>query len=314
MSDNPHADVDADAEPAREIVTAHLPGDEPASSRVPSQRSDSRIVYDGRTYAEPWQPAPPTPGHEPHDVDEPADLGPAVSVELFGQAAPVGVVEPAPRYLAVCRPCDIGQLPFRDESSRDRWAAIHATSTGHRVTLATDDPDTGSTITGYADPPTRLPDPVPLVRGTAPVDDAARPPLVEFVAYPGRAPDLVCTIAPQAGAAWLLVAAHACMVGRGSLGVEQPQRVLYTGRATRTQLGGWSIRIDGVLGAEHPYDGRAVGDTFGVDGADNPTDVEQAAAAWVADLTGRPVHEVVVVLLVDGPQPGASLPEAAPVG
>lgn len=261
-----------------------------------------------------------TVDERPPDVDERGDVDQAppytVSDRRRVQPDPAGgeQLADAPAatvFMAECADnCTPGGVPFPAEELRDSWARSHRLATGHRVTLAQLTSDGETRISGYAgDPPAAAEQaPAPTARASArasaPVPPPTTPthPRVGFVVGADGQPDLVCSIAPRAGAAWLLTAAHACMLGRGSLGVEQPHRAMYTGRVVPTPLGGWQVTIDGVYGAESTDYGKAIGMIFGVHTSDATAElIEDAAEAYVAEETGLPRERFTVVLLSDQP-------------
>ena len=211
--------------------------------------------------------------------------------------------EPQVMYLAACQQCpqvDASGLPqrmavpFARKSDRDHWANGHASARGHVVSLVEQHPASGSTITGRVDPDGAPP---PAV-GVA----AYEPPLIAFVVRSGKDPDLLCTIPERAGAAWLLTAAHACLLGRGSLGVPQPDRALYVGRLTppSPHEQQWHVRIDGVLAAGvDDRIGDAVGMRMQVDGNLGPAQVEDVCEALIAGAHGIGRHLFSVVVMAD---------------
>lgn len=127
------------------------------------------------------------------------------------------------------------------------------------------------------------------------------PPLVAFIARAGADPDLMCRIPPRAGAAWLLTAAHACALGRGSLGIQVAHRVMYAGRVARDPAGVWSVRIDGLLGATDTRFGAPVGARWSVDGHADITDVEDNIERLLSWEYMIPRAEFTVVLMSDAP-------------
>lgn len=294
----------------RDVVDVLLPGDQPATSHVRTVDSD-RIAGEllaAQLAERPVESAAAAIGElfaAAHDRPFVVNDRRRVTADLPAEAPAPGPY--AVEYVMICRECWPYPVPWPTRDRRDSEARHHADEYAHPVTLAEQADTTGTTITGYIDP-------TPPARATVPAPrDRRRPPLVAFVAPADGPPDLVCTVTPRAGAAWLVTAAHACLRGRGSLGVEQPHRVMYTGRAARTPLGGWSILIDGVVGATSLEHGQPIGCVFGVDGTDNPEAVEEAAEAYVADTAGLDPDTFGVVLLVDD-HAGAPAPDPAPAG
>lgn len=206
-------------------------------------------------------------------------------------------------YLAACAQCarqqqNLGEgeaqhmaVPFGRETDRDRWAATHAAIRGHRVALVEQHPHTGSTITGHVDPPARG-------AASAPIPD---PPLIAFVVRSGREPEMLCTIPDRAGAAWLLTAAHACMLGAGSLGIPQPHRVLYVGRMgpVHPDTNMLSVRIDGLLGATGPQFAAPVGFDYRVSVKLDPASAENVLEAMICHEHGIGRNLFSVVLMTD---------------
>lgn len=272
-------------------------------------------------------------------VDEPAPLVGVETAEQNGAAPPTefaavvdalraryrpGVPDdqvpppPAVQHLAFCGTCAVEQgddphlaIPFATEADRDQWAAAHADTRRHTVTLARHTPGSGggTTIEGRADP-----DPLPGTRPAATRGAAAVPgrpaPLVAFVVPEGGRPDLLCRIPNRAGASWLLTAAHACLLGRqGSAGIPEPHRALYVGRVTEhPQV--FEVRIDGVIGALVPAFGLPIGDHFIVPRDTSLPGIEDAVEA---EITGR--HRLdrsmfSVVLMADAPPGDPPDPDA----
>ena len=181
-------------------------------------------------------------------------------------------------------------IPFATEADRDRWALGHARTKGHTLTLIEQHPGTGSTITGTCEPEP----------GDGPPADGERAaPLVAFVVREGSPPDMLVRIPPRAAAAWLLTAAHAALLGKGSLGVDQPHRVLYVGRISRDG-DDWQVRIDGLLGAaaDDRY-GDAIGLQCRVDAKLSPLQVEDVVEALVGRMIGLGRNAFSVVIMAD---------------
>lgn len=225
--------------------------------------------------------------------------------------APAGAADAAlVLYLAACAQCQqadraaggepqYAATPFGRESDRDQWAERHALQRGHRVALVEQHPATGSTITRYVHGPEVGAE---RVRASVPYE----PPLIAFVVRSGKDPDLLCTIPDRAGAAWLLTAAHATMLGRGSLGIPQPHRVLYVGRLTRVDMPGdqpgqWRVRIDGLIGATDETFGKAVGMTIAVASHLDPGQVEDVCEAMIAEACKITRNLFSVVVMTDAP-------------
>lgn len=224
-------------------------------------------------------------------------------------------------YAAACRTCvpdgslgvapehaSVGlAIPFATQADRDRWALGHADTRGHAVTLIEQHPGTGSTITGTAEP-----DDEPA--GPAPAERPA--PLVAFVVREGSPPDMLVRIPPRGAAAWLLTAAHAALLGRGSLGVEQPHRVLYVGRITRADGDAPTsqVRIDGLIGATtRALFGDPIGMVCDVDARLSPSQIEDVCEALIARQCAIGRHLFSVVLMTDAPTADPPDPDAEAV-
>jgi hypothetical protein len=219
-------------------------------------------------------------------VDELHDV--VGAVPTWSTPPPVGGV--AITYAAVCRTCNtegVDSTGFSSQLLRNSWAAGHARARGHTVTLVEQHPSTGSTITGKCEPES---------------EHTARPPapLVAFVVREGGPPDMLVRIPPRAAAAWLLTAAHAALLGKGSMGVDQPHRVLYVGRLTRDGEF-WQVRIDGLLGATDQRFGGAVGMVCRIDGKLTPAQAEDVVEALVARANGLTRNLFSVVIMSDAP-------------
>lgn len=224
---------------------------------------------------------------------------------------------PVVTHAAFCRPCADEQgdepplpIPFASDAERDQWAAAHADARRHTVTLVEQRPGPGggTTIVGRADPgpPPRAPlpgDPPPPpveARGAAAVP--GRPaPLLAFVVPEGGKPDMLCRIPNRAGSAWLLTAAHACLLGQqGSAGIPEPHRALFVGRVTEhPQV--FEVRVDGVIGALVPAFGLPIGDYFTVPRDTDLPGVEDAVEAGITERHGLARHLFSVVLMADAP-------------
>jgi hypothetical protein len=235
------------------------------------------------------------------------------TVRVDWSVAPTSPAPQRPLYVAACSTCaaageNIGEpgamaVPFSTEADRDRWAAAHANERGHVVSLAEQAPETGTTVTDHVAPVGAVIS-HPRYTGAAAAPKPPIPPLVAFIAREQGPPDLVCRIPPRAGAAWLLTAAHACMLGKGSLGIEQPHRVLYVARLTRGTPGSpddWQVRVDGVLGATGAGFGAPVGAVWGVSAAADIPTVEDAVEALLGDEFGIGRHLFSVILMTDAP-------------
>jgi hypothetical protein len=217
-------------------------------------------------------------------------------------ALPPAVVQ----HLAFCRTCAVEQgddphlaIPFASEADRDTWAAAHADDRRHTVTLARHSPGAGAgtTIVGRVDPGHP---PAAEARGAAAVP--GRPaPLLAFVVPEGGKPDMLCRIPNRAGAAWLLTAAHACLLGQqGSAGIPEPHRALYVGRITEHPKV-FEIRIDGVIGALAPVFGLPIGDYFTVPRDTPLPGIEDAVEAGILDRHRLDRNLFSVVLMADAP-------------
>lgn len=211
-----------------------------------------------------------------------------------------------------------GRPLWTQQPERDDQALDHATRTGHIVTLYTQD-ERGTTITGKVDSLDVMPAPVdnqpPPPEPPPPAAGRARPapptaPLVAFIARAGADPDLMCRIPPRAGAAWLLTAAHACALGRGSLGIQVAHRVMFAGRVARDPAGMWSVRIDGLLGATDARFGAPVGAVWSVDGHADITHVEDTVERLLSWEYMIPRNEFTVVLMSDAPVADPPDPQA----
>lgn len=210
---------------------------------------------------------------------------------------------PVVQHLAFCRTCAVEQgddphlaIPFATETDRDQWATAHADTRRHTVTLAHHTPGAGggTTVAGRVDP-----DALPAeARGAAAVP--GRPaPLLAFVVPEGAEPDMLCRIPNRAGAAWLLTAAHACLLGRqGSAGIPEPHRALYVGRITEHPKV-FEIRIDGVIGALAPLFGLPIGDYFTVPRDTSLPGIEDAVEAGILDRHRLDRNLFSVVLMAD---------------
>lgn len=226
-------------------------------------------------------------------------------------------------WLASCTTCgpfagddavlrQIQMLPFATEQDRDRWATTHAAEQGHRVNLVRQRPGEIAEHTGYAEPPRDTGVPLRAALGRDRAARGPRPaPLVAFSVVEGRGPDLTCRIPERAGAAWLLYAAHACLLGRsGSAGIPAPHRIMYSGRVSRDGADGWQVRIDGMIGATVPGWGAPVGTQWGVHGNASPADIEDAVEALLADEYGLDRHMFSVVCCADATVPDPPDPDA----
>jgi hypothetical protein len=309
----PHDQVPDDAIAAAEASATRV-------LRDATGRDDVSVVY--RRTPEGFLEQAPTGLVANHDPIDPAEMR-RIADEFracVGEPATWTVPPPAPAaaadaalvtYAAVCndqacRPpgeLPVGMLvPFGSEADRDRWAEGHALSRQHEVSLVEQHPGAGSTITGTVAAPALI-----MGRAAAP---RPVPPLVAFVVPTSGPPDLLCRIDPAAGASFLMTAAHACMLGRGSLGITQPHRAMYVGHLAAFELGGWEVRISGVVGALTPELGAPIGTTIGVHGPVGPDDLTDAVEAVINDEHGIPRHLYTVILVADEPLPAPPDPDA----
>jgi hypothetical protein len=244
----------------------------------------------------------PEQGREVNDGEHPDKLAAAGIIADARHREPEPEAEQvAVTYTAACRPCidvaaDVGaqhlaSVPFATAHDRDTWAGGHARLTGHTVTLAVQGP-TGSTITGRMTPDQQV----------------MGPPLVAFVVRHGAEPDLLCRIPERAGAAWLMSAAYAVMLGHGgtSLGVPAAHRVMYVGRTSlpdeqpdTSGVINLHVRVDGVLGATGPEFAQPVGRTYYVDQRLDPATAEDVIETMITRETGLGRHLFGIILVAD---------------
>ena len=196
-------------------------------------------------------------------------------------------------YVAHCVTCSqandtgLSPIPFGSAADRDGWAHAHARDRRHTVTLAEQGPQIGTRLVGTAEPPAL--------------------PLIAFVVPEGGEPDLMCRVPERAGAAWLLHAAHACMLGRagGSAGIPVPHRAMYVGRFTTSPATYLDVRVDGVVGAVDDRYGRPIGMRMQVDGSLTPAQAEDVVEDLIHRGTGLPRNLFSVILIAD---PGVGEP------
>jgi hypothetical protein len=264
-------------------LPVHGPVPPPPPDQVPALDEFAAVVDELRAGYRPGVP---------HDQVPPLPGGALVGVEQPGPGAVT--------YLAFCRACADEQgdepplpIPFATEADRDRWAMGHADARRHVVTLA-EQSRTGTTVIGAARPDAE-PEPARAAAPVAPV------PVLSFVVQSGGPPELSCLIPNRAGAAWLLTAAHACLLGRqGSHGIPEPHRVLYVGRITEhPQV--FEVRIDGVIGALVEAFGRPIGDYYTVPRDTDLPGVEDAVEAGIGERHGLARNLFSVVLMADAP-------------
>jgi hypothetical protein len=283
----------SDEQPAEAPAAALVDQPQPAPLH-PADPEFAAVVDELRAAYRPGVPD----DHVPPPVDQPAPL--------------VGVVQTdggtAVTYLAFCRPCADEHhteppipIPFATEADRDRWAMGHADARQHDVTLAVQS-RAGTTTVGTArpdvlfEPSDQQPEQPHRAAAKAPAA-----PVLAFVVPSGGRPDLLCRIPNRAGAAWLLTAAHACLLGQqGSGGITEPHRALYVGRiAEHPEV--FEVRVDGVIGALVEAFGAPIGTYVTVARDTDLPGVEDAVEQAITDRFGLARHLFSVVLMADAP-------------
>lgn len=178
-------------------------------------------------------------------------------------------------------PVEYSGIPFGSAADRDRWATAHARARRHPVTLAEQGPTFGTRLVGRVEPP-------PL-------------PLVAFLLPEGGPPDLMCRIPERAGAAWLLTAAHACLLGRGggSLGIATPHRAMFIGHVS-TDGPQLHVTIGGVIGATDNRFGQVIDAQYQVDAALTPAQAEDVVEELISRAALLPRNLFSVVLMAAG--------------
>ena len=261
------------------LARDNAPGD-PRVFRAVVEQAQGRAVLadmDGR-------PDPAAPWSTPASF-APADAALITYAAACRACVPDGSLGIAPEHPSVGL-----AIPFASQADRDRWALGHARDRGHTLTLIEQHPGTGSTITGTCEPEP----------GDGPPPAERPAPLVAFVVRDGSPPDMLVRIPPRAAAAWLLTAAHAALLGRGSLGVDQPHRALYVGRMSRDG-DRWQVRIDGLLGATGDRFGDAIGMVCTGVAKLSPTQIEDVCETLIAQATDLTRNLFSVVIMTDAP-------------